>query len=532
MEKLLRRALSVLVALLILIPGYLPAFATEADGADRARERILSAYSLEHQMSSPGTPTENGVAGERISLEDCNISSQELDEIFSELYLTGQLPWYAGATYVYTYNEETRQVYTYAPVYLDPQAYDRCLYEQTVAEILAEAVQEDMDQWQIALALHDYLVSNFRYDETLTNYRGYDLLVNGSAVCSGYAEVYQDLLSRVGIQSVIVESQEMPQGHGWNLVKLYGQWYHVDVTWDDPGPDIQGYVSHKYFLLTDREMAQEGTDGHDGWETEITCTDTTFENAFWHDTQSAILWKTPETCYLQTTDTESFVTQICARNSATGEYTLLYTEQPQYMDLGTGERYTYKEQGLSLYNGRLYGSDMNTVYSIAPDGSDFRTEFTYDTESNQKYIAGSFVKEGKLYLTLATHEQTFSAMEVTLEQADPIHTHSYTPEVFPPGCTEQGWTEYVCECGISFTENYTLPVGHTYDSGKTVLEPTYTQCGVVQFTCTQCGHQYTQQLAMLELPPVTVPKGLPAVFCIAGGAIVLLMIFLAVKRRR
>lgn len=530
MGKVVRRVLSPVIVLLILISVCLPAFATEEDGADRARELILTAYSLEHQMVSAGKPTENGVEGERISLEDCNISSQELDDIFSELYFTGQLPWYAAATYSYTYNEENRQVYTYTPVYLDPQEYDRCLYEQTVAEILAEAVQEDMDQWQIALALHDYLVSNFCYDETLTNYRGYDLLVNGSAVCSGYAEAYQDLLSRAGIQSVIVESQEMPQGHGWNLVKLYGQWYHVDVTWDDPSPDIQGYVSHKYFLLTDHQMAQESTDGHYGWETDIACTDTTFENAFWHDTQSAILWKSPETCYLQTTDTESFVTQICARDSATGEYTLLYTEQPQYMDLGTGERYTYKEQGLSLYNGRLYGSNMDTVYSMAPDGSDFRAEFTYDAQGNQKYIAGSFVKEGKLYLTLATHEQTFSAMEVTLEQA--AHTHSYTPKVFQPGCTEQGWTEYTCGCGISYTESYTLPVGHIYDSGKTVLEPTYTQCGVVQFTCTQCGDQYTEQLDMLEMPPVTMPKGLPVVFCVAGAAIALLVILMAVKRRR
>lgn len=147
--------------------------------------------------------------------------------------------------------------------------------EIRIQEIIREIISEEMSDLEKVLALHDFLVRECDYDyenylnNTLSgnSYTAYGTLVNGVAVCSGYAEAYSTLLQRVGITSVILSSDEM--NHAWNMVLLDGEWYHVDATWDDPvysydGIDyvMEGKVRHKYFLRSDQEMQRLE---HYGW---------------------------------------------------------------------------------------------------------------------------------------------------------------------------------------------------------------------------------------------------------------------------
>ena len=71
----------------------------------------------------------------------------------------------------------------------------------------------------------------------------------------------------------MVPSNEM--NHVWNLLKIDGQWYHMDVTWDDPVPDQPGIVIYTHFLMTDSELDSIG--GHADWTCECseshTCDD-------------------------------------------------------------------------------------------------------------------------------------------------------------------------------------------------------------------------------------------------------------------
>ncbi len=210
-------------------------------------------------------------------LSEEGITTDELKQIASELLYAGKLPWYAD-WYACSYDRATGLVVEFFPRCLDKSVYDRELYEEAVAKILSETVHEGMQDWQIALAIHDYLAANFSYDETLTHDTGYDLLVGGKAVCSGYAGAYMDLMNRAGVPCTMVLSDEM--GHGWNMVQLGGQWYHVDVTWDDPIPDVPGNVCHDFFLKTDEEIGAE-PGAHYGWGSEISCRDERFSDGFW-----------------------------------------------------------------------------------------------------------------------------------------------------------------------------------------------------------------------------------------------------------
>ena len=82
----------------------------------------------------------------------------------------------------------------------------------------------------------------------------YGALVNRKAICLGYASAFQLLMDMSGVECITVvgaafSSQE---DHAWNMVKLDGAWYCVDVTWDDPGGG--GQAIHRYFNVTSQFM--------------------------------------------------------------------------------------------------------------------------------------------------------------------------------------------------------------------------------------------------------------------------------------
>ena len=119
------------------------------------------------------------------------------------------------------------------------------------------------------VAVHDYLLLNVAYDEEHVELRNNPdahyvegTLLQGKAVCSGYASTFRLFMILQGINCEYVSNN----GHGWNLIELDGEWYHMDVTWDDPVPDEEGRVLYTHFMMTDEMLAT--LDSHDNWECE------------------------------------------------------------------------------------------------------------------------------------------------------------------------------------------------------------------------------------------------------------------------
>lgn len=138
--------------------------------------------------------------------------------------------------------------------------------KQTVLNSLFPNGTSGMNKTEIALAIHDYIALHTRYDYTFTNsnmHNSYGALVNGIAVCQGYALAYIDLLREVGVESYFVSSSNL--NHGWNVINTESGWYYSDVTWDDPRPNIgeytndgdyMGYCQHDYFMNTKAQIEQ------------------------------------------------------------------------------------------------------------------------------------------------------------------------------------------------------------------------------------------------------------------------------------
>ncbi|MBE5932830.1 MAG: hypothetical protein E7263_05345 [Lachnospiraceae bacterium] len=136
-----------------------------------------------------------------------------------------------------------------------PMAYK--LYEKTV-EIIDSIIKPGMTDYEKELAIHDYIVANCKYgqkDESKEyGFRAYGCLVQGIAVCNGYAEAMSLLLTCAGVENGIMTGSAGEELHAWNIVKIDGQWYQVDATWDDPVPDTGDFVSHTFFNITDDMM--------------------------------------------------------------------------------------------------------------------------------------------------------------------------------------------------------------------------------------------------------------------------------------
>ncbi len=123
-----------------------------------------------------------------------------------------------------------------------------------VNAIIASVITPNMSEYQRALVLHDWLIYNADYDQTLTNRDADGVLLKGSGVCDSYARAYLMLCTAAGIECITVTGYA-GEPHGWNMVNLDGDWYHVDCTWDDPVPG--GDENHSYFLVDDDTLAKD-----------------------------------------------------------------------------------------------------------------------------------------------------------------------------------------------------------------------------------------------------------------------------------
>ncbi|NRF94797.1 S-layer homology domain-containing protein [Paenibacillus frigoriresistens] len=147
---------------------------------------------------------------------------------------------------------------TFKVSYLESKSQTDYVSEQATT-IVASITHAGMNDFEKEKAVHDYVISHLAYDKSLVEHTAYGGLTKGTTVCQGYALLTYRLLTEAGISNKIVEGHAGGQLHTWNLVKLDGNWYHLDTTWDDPVPDVKGRLMYHYFNLTDAQMKRDHT---------------------------------------------------------------------------------------------------------------------------------------------------------------------------------------------------------------------------------------------------------------------------------
>lgn len=136
-------------------------------------------------------------------------------------------------------------------------------------EVIDEVVSDSMSAYEKELAVHDWIIDHVEYDvEALSDSpdaqpdpnsdNPYGVLINRRAICSGYTSTFQLFMDMLDIECITVEgtAYDYERVHEWNMVRLDGEWYCVDVTWNDPvGSTYESdSTRHAYFNVTSRFM--------------------------------------------------------------------------------------------------------------------------------------------------------------------------------------------------------------------------------------------------------------------------------------
>lgn len=190
---------------------------------------------------------------------------EEARELFNAFFLDNPQFFYVGNTFLIGgYSKDDQPHYNKIEFVYTMDAATRkqanAKLDNAVSAILQEMPQTD-DEYEVEQYLHDKLVSGCTYDNAAADsgskefpnaYSAYGALVEGKAVCEGYARALQLLFDKTGIHGTLVRGKSLDndEGHMWNLVSINGAPYHLDATWNDSKNNRR----HNYFNITTAQL--------------------------------------------------------------------------------------------------------------------------------------------------------------------------------------------------------------------------------------------------------------------------------------
>lgn len=337
-----------------------------------------------------------GESSKVVNVSSLNIPLDQIGTLYSSfLNRNGQYFYVKGNT-TYSYTTSSKVVVSLV-VNFDTgyRPSDITIFNAAVDAVLSGVNLRWSDE-QIALYLHDYLVTHCEYDMTYSKYSAYNALIDGTAVCQGYTLAYGYLLSRVGVESDMITSDHLK--HAWNLVTVDGSKYYVDCTFDDPANDwFEAYCIHNNFLC-DRDsfetIGHASTDwldssGNNVYSQTGLADSTKYKSAYWRNVTTAIphvgnLW-----AYVDSMQ-EGETVDVMAHDYATGANRVLATGLPgRWYTWDDSSKYWSSHYTSLVSNGEAFlASSPTSLYSISVDGASDVVYTLSDEEKSLGYIYG------------------------------------------------------------------------------------------------------------------------------------------------
>lgn len=116
-----------------------------------------------------------------------------------------------------------------------PEEEKKCLESiEAYEEACFAGLYDGMSDYEKAKHIYEYVIGHTEYEtDALDSQNICSVFLNGKSVCKGYAYAMQYLLQKQKIPAYLVEGSARGTGHAWLVVKLSGEWYHMDPTWSD-----------------------------------------------------------------------------------------------------------------------------------------------------------------------------------------------------------------------------------------------------------------------------------------------------------
>ncbi len=263
-----------LLMIATLLPGFFsfPLSARAESSLDEA-QRILAQAAMNHEST--------------VDLSSLSLPVDQIQALTDSLFETYPELFHLERSLSYSYSD------TDAPTIMEVSLN----YRMNAAEYAAAMEQIDSAVGRLTqdlsyaytnvqklLLIHDRILLNYQYDTTLASTDAHSFFTQGKGTCNAYSMAFMMICRQLGVEAKLVISEEM--NHAWVRVKLDGDWFHVDLTADDPIPDRKGRADHRYFLVSDRRLKSEGyTDFEEGF-----CQSTRYDYADWKNASSPIVF--------------------------------------------------------------------------------------------------------------------------------------------------------------------------------------------------------------------------------------------------
>lgn len=190
------------------------------------------------------------------------LTQKELSDIYFMVRMDNPMIFYS-VTFSYRYYDNSSAV-EMIPKYLftkDKLKEHKQAMEARIKKLARQAA--DLDEKGKELFIHDFLCENVKYDKLKKEYSHEIIgaLGNGVAVCEGIAKAAKVLCDELGIWCIIALSEANPDKgikyrHAWNVVKIGGQFYHFDATFDNT-LGKNDYLRRDYVNLADKQIYRD-----------------------------------------------------------------------------------------------------------------------------------------------------------------------------------------------------------------------------------------------------------------------------------
>lgn len=449
-----------------------------------------SASSLEKAEQAITNALKNFQAS--VNLSSCKLTISQFDSFYRNFVNSHPEFFYLAGQYYTVSNSYVQTLYfRYTASSTSQLSKMVSAYEKEVRSIIA-SVNSSWSDLEKVLYVNDYLALNCEYDLTYQNYDAYDVLVGKTAVCQGYALAYLDLMNRLDVPCETVSSISL--NHIWNLVKLNGSWYHVDVTWNDPVPDYCGYAGHNFLLKSTSWFLGEGqhtaTDYvYSGSLSAADAADTRYDSYFWDDIHDPFgyyngLWYT---------NVNGTLKSYTGSNTGLTEKQTVKALNGRWNVWGSSSSY-YKSNfdGCNVFAGKLYYATPTSIQALDLSTGQVVSPAPYtlsSAEQSKGYIYGFHINaDGTLEYAVSQ-----SPNETGTRKKMSIHTHTYGGWTVTKAntCEEDGERYRSCSvCGYQDIQDINA-TGHTPGSAATCTTPQI--CTVCSQTLQEAtGHQHTK----------------------------------------
>ena len=422
---------------------------------------------------------------------------------------------YDEVSYGASYGYDSEYYYldaSYDVIYYTTAEQEAALTAKLETVMASFGFTDATDDYSKVKAIYDYICANVVYDYTnledesyTLKYTAYAALMDGTAVCQGYATLFYRMALTAGVDTRVIIG-DAGGAHAWNIALLDSLYYNLDSTWD------AGQTEYAWFLKCPasftghtRDAAYDSEDFHAVYP--MAAADYVPGEVHTHKYEAEV---TEPTC-----TEKGYTTYTCACGDtyiADEVDALGHTEETV-----PGKAPTCTETGLTD------GVKCSVCGEIITEQETI--DATGHTEETIPGKAPTCTESG-----LTDGVKCSVCGEIITEQ-ETIDATGHTEETIPgkaPTCTETGLTDGLkCSvCGEIITEQETIDaLGHSWDEGEVTTQPTEDATGVRTYTCTVCGETKTETIPALEhthkyeaevTEPTCTEKGYTTYTCACG----------------